>query len=698
MRKYFFILLTLLLLVGCKSGQQSSSEHAYTNMLVNETSPYLLQHAHNPVDWNPWGDEALAKAKKENKLLIISIGYAACHWCHVMEHESFEDTIVAQLMNEHFVSIKVDREERPDVDDVYMTACQVSNGGGCGWPLNAIALPDGRPIWAGTYFPKKKWIEILTYFQEQKEEDFAKMEKIAENLTSTVKQQGQLALQPIQGEISYPTEKLTSLVENILAKHDFKKGGRSGAPKFPMPDIYHFLQEYTFHINNEKANDAVRLLLDNMAAGGIYDQLGGGFARYSTDKDWKVPHFEKMLYDNAQLISLYANAYAQKPNKRYKEVIDESIAFVLRELSHPKGGFYSSLDADSDGEEGLFYIWDKAEIDSLLKPEEAAVFNSFYNIKANGNWEHGHNILFYSPKDAVPTLTTEEEGLLVSAKTKLFNVRAKRVRPALDDKVLTSWNGLMIIGLLDAAASLGSESYYEAALKTASLYAKEGMDKEGRLWRNSKDGVFSINGFLDDYALMAQAFVRLYEASFDEKWLYRAEKLLDYALEHFSNKESELYFYTSDIDSPLVSRRMEIQDNVIAASNSALAEALFDVGHFLNKESYVDQSERMLQAVLNQTRIAESPTYFSNWLQLLNKFTFPVYEVAIVGDDASRQAKLMQKNYLPNVLYLGGKDEGTLDLLENKLIDEETFIYVCRNKVCKLPVMEAEEAIGLLED
>ena len=696
MNKNLSILLVFTLLTACKSSQQNTSQHAYTNHLINETSPYLLQHAHNPVDWHPWGDEALEKAKNENKLLIISIGYAACHWCHVMEHESFEDTIVAQMMNEHFVSIKVDREERPDVDDVYMTACQLSNGKGCGWPLNAIALPDGRPIWAGTYFPKDKWMDVLAYFQKQKEEDFAKMEEIAANLTSGVKKQGQLALQPIPEDITYSTEQLSSLVDNLLATHDFDKGGRRGAPKFPMPDIYHFLQEYTFNVENDRANEATRLILDNMAAGGIYDQLGGGFARYSTDAHWKVPHFEKMLYDNAQLISLYANAYAQKPNKRYKEVIDQSIAFALRELSHPKGGFYSSLDADSEGEEGLFYIWNKQQIDTLLTSEEAALVNTYYNITKRGNWEKEHNILFYTPGKKV--LTEMEQIVLNNAKQKLFQERVKRIRPPLDDKVLTSWNGLMIIGLLDAAAALENKSYYDAALKTANLYAKEAMQKDGRLWRNSKDDVFSINGFLDDYALMAQAFVRMYEASFDEKWLYRAEKLLDYALAHFANKESELFYYTSDIDPPLVSRRMEIQDNVIAASNSALAEALFDVGHYLNKENYIDHSQRMLQAVLSQTRIVESPTYFSNWLQLLTKFTFPVYEVAIVGPEAAQKARLMQKNYLPNVLYLGGKKEGSLDLLKNKLMEGETFIYVCRNKVCKFPVPSVEEAIELLDD
>lgn len=697
MKQLFYLLFALTAFVACKSAHTTTEEGAHTNELINETSPYLLQHAHNPVNWYPWGDKALEKAKAEDKLIVISVGYAACHWCHVMEHESFEDSIVAQIMNEHFVSIKVDREERPDVDDVYMTACQLSGGKSCGWPLNAIALPDGRPVWAGTYFPKDKWIEILEFFQKQKEEDYPKMEEFARSLIDRIDDQSQLPALPFEEEDAFQPALIDDMVQKVLALHDLEKGGRKGAPKFPLPDIYQFLQAYTYHTDKEEAAQAVSLILDNLAAGGIYDQIGGGFARYSTDADWKVPHFEKMLYDNAQLLSIYANAYEQQANPRYKQVMEETVSFMQNELLDKKGGFYSSIDADSEGEEGRFYIWSEKEIESLLTPEEFQLVKAYYQITNAGNWEHGNNILYYALGDKRMDLNEAQQALLETAKQKLFTVRAKRIRPLTDDKILTSWNGLAIIGLLDAARALGNTSYKELAIQTAELYANKAMDKEGRLWRSRKDGVFSINAFLDDYALMAQAFVKVYESTFDEQWLHKADLLLTYALAHFENPESDLYYYASKIDAPLVSRRMEMQDKVIASSNSLLAEALLSIGTYLDKKEYIQSSKRMLQSVLQQSQMKESPVFFSNWSQLLLKYTYPYYEVAIVGKDASALAEAMQKNYLPNVLYLGGKDEGTLDLLKYKAVEGETFIYVCKDKVCKLPVNEFEQAIDLVD-
>ena len=683
---------------GCKSVSQES--HAYTNAFINQSSPYLLQHAHNPVNWYPWGEEALAKAQAEDKLLIISIGYAACHWCHVMEHESFEDTLVARVMNDNFVAIKVDREERPDVDDVYMTACQLASDGGCGWPLNAIALPDGRPIWAGTYFPRRQWVEVLQYFIKEKADKGPQMIQYAEQLTQTIQALGQLS--PTAEGISMTMETADTFARQLLQGLDHEQGGRKGAPKFPMPDNFQWLQAYAFFTGNQEARQVWETTLDHLAAGGIYDHLGGGFARYSTDADWLVPHFEKMIYDNSQLVSLFSAAYAQTGKERYREVVSQTLDFVQRELTAPNGCFYSSLDADSDGEEGKFYVWRAAELDSLLTPAEAQLMRQYYGVTRPGNWEKGKNILHTS---FVPAPTPAEilaaapagPALLASAQTKLFAARSQRVRPGLDDKMLTAWNALMIRGFADAAAALHEPTYLEQAVAAAHSLFGQALQADGRLWRNSRNGKSSINAFLDDYAFSAQALLRLYELTFEEQWLKKAQLLTDYALVHFSNPDSDFLFYTSDLDPPLVSRRMDIQDNVIASSNSALAEVFWQLGLYLDREDYRSKSDRMLAAVISSAEMTQNASFFANWGQLLLRRVYPLYEVAIVGEDWPQLSRELQAQYLPNAVFLGGATEGSLALLENKLVAEETYIYVCRNKVCKLPVKTAHAALDLLK-
>jgi len=686
-------ILVLLTFGSCSSTSQDGGGHLYTNALVNESSPYLLQHAHNPVNWNPWGEAALAKAKEEDKLLIISVGYAACHWCHVMEHESFEDTTVARIMNEHFISIKVDREERPDVDDVYMAACQLANDKGCGWPLDAIALPDGRPIWAGTYFPRKQWLEVLEYFVKEKEKNGAKMEDYAANLTQTINAVSALA--PVEEMPELKPENADNFAQTMLLGLDAQRGGRKGAPKFPMPDIFAWLQEYAFYTGNEQARGVWKTTLDQLAAGGINDQLGGGFARYSTDDRWLVPHFEKMLYDNAQLVSLFANAYAETGTPRYREVVEETLTFVERELMDKKGVFYSSLDADSEGEEGKFYVWTTEEIDSLLSPAAAELVKKYYRFSKSGNWEEEMNILHYDP--AAPSLSADDLAALKTAKATLLKARAQRVRPGLDDKVLTAWNGLMIKGYADAAAALQNENYLEKALTAANFMETSMKRKDGGLWRNYKDGKSSINAFLDDYALLSQAYLRLYELTFDESWLEKTEQLATYALEHFGNPESDLLFYTSDLDPPLITRRTEIKDNVIAGSNSAFAKVLWQLGLYLDREDFSERSHKMLAAVLASPETMQTPGFFAGWGQLMLKMAYPPYEVAIVGKGWKPLSRELEASYLPNAIFLGGPDEGSLALLKNKAVEEETFIYVCRNKMCKLPVQTAKEAEALMD-
>jgi len=692
--------LLFLLLFGCKSPiGPSASNHEYTNHLIEESSPYLLQHAHNPVDWYPWGEEALNKAKTEDKMLLISVGYAACHWCHVMEHESFEDTTVSKIMNEHFVCIKVDREERPDIDDVYMTACQMSTGKSCGWPLNAFALPDGRPVWAGTYFRKKEWMDILKYFIDEREKKPQQMEEYAQKLTQGLQSQENIVINTSEQSFSKTT--LQSIAKKFLANIDFKRGGRKGSPKFPMPNNYEFLLNYHFLYDDAKALEAVNTTLENMAFGGIYDHLGGGFARYSTDGNWKVPHFEKMLYDNGQLVSLYSKTFQLTKNPLYREVVEETLEYIEREMTSKQGGFYSSLDADSEGEEGKFYVWQHDEIDAVLSdPKENEIFKDYFEIRKNGNWEHGKNILYRKESRAdiakkhqleVPEL----EQLIKKQKAALFADREKRIRPGLDDKVLTSWNALMLNGYIDAYRAFGDAEYLEAALKNAHFIDKEMIQADNRLNRNYKDGKSVINAFLDDYALTVIAFTALYEVTFDEKWLYRAKDLTDYAIAHFFDSESGMFNYTSDIDPP-IARKKELGDNVIPGSNSSMARALHLLGIYLYNGDYSAKAQQMMHNMSEQIADNEAPNFFSNWCNLYTHLVNPPYEIAIVGDQHQQLREEMMRHYLPHALLLGGKDEGSLELLTNKLQDGSTMIYVCQNKVCKFPVTEVNKAIGMM--
>jgi uncharacterized protein len=687
--KYFPLALLLLGLLACQGGPRERA-----NALIHERSPYLQQHAYNPVDWQPWGEAALEKARREDKMLIVSVGYAACHWCHVMEKESFSDPEVARLMNEHFIAIKVDREERPDVDGVYMAACQLAGERACGWPLNAFALPDGRPVWAGTYSPRKQWLEILEYFVQAYQNDRVPMERYAAQLSAGL--QAANRPQPPLAPAAFAAAQLSNIAEAFFDNLDLQRGGRKGAPKFPMPNAYEFLLQYHRLSGHPTALQAVTVTLGQLAGSGLYDQLGGGFARYATDADWRVPHFEKMLYDNAQLVSLYSKAYQATGEERYRQVAIETLAFVERELTSPEGGFYSSLDADSEGEEGRFYTWQKAEIDSILgDARRSALFCAYFSVEAGGNWE-GRNILYRS-KNGEKILTeykitpNELTIQIEAARQQLFAARAQRPRPALDHKVLTAWNALMIQGYLDAYRAFGEPAYLAAAERNAHFLMEQMMKKDGRLERAWAEGRAGINAFLDDYAFCIQAFVSLYECTFEEAWLGRAEKLADYALAHFLDVESGFFYYTSALDPPLAARRMELEDNVIPASNSALARALFHLGHLLYRTDFTERAEALLQAMAPRLEASVEPNFFSNWCALYAELAYPFYEIAVVGPDAAALAAELRRHYLPNALLLGGQAEGSLPLLKGKLQAGETYIYVCLDKVCKWPVKAVEE-------
>jgi uncharacterized protein YyaL (SSP411 family) len=688
-----FVVLSLLF-SSCKGQNKEPKKetHPYTNELIHESSPYLLQHAHNPVNWFPWVDKAFQKAKDENKLVIISIGYAACHWCHVMEHESFEDVEVAKYMNEHFVCIKVDREERPDVDQIYMTAAQLLTGSG-GWPLNALALANGKPFYAGTYFPKESWLEKLAYFIDIQSKNPKALEEQAQKVTDGIHNSETITF---SDEKSIATmDEINTLFNQWKPSIDFIKGGELSAPKFPMPSNWGFLLQYNYLTKNTDALKAVTIILDNMAFGGIYDQLGGGFSRYSTDVNWKAPHFEKMLYDNAQLISLYSHAYQVTKNPLYKAVVEKTLAFIESELTATNGGFYSSLDADSEGEEGKYYVWTEKEITTILG-KEAQLFIDYYQVSKSGNWKKGTNILYRSIKEhrlekKYNLTIIQIQSKIEANKIMLLKVRSKRIKPRLDDKILTSWNGLMIKGYIDAYETFGHEKYKEKALKNAKFILENVLQKNGELKRNYKNNAATINGLLDDYAFTIDAFISIYQATFDESYLSIAKELTDYSITHFFDAKSGMFFYTHNQFSNLISRKMEITDNVIPSSNSQMAKNLFQLGLFFDNEDYTSKSKQMLLNVKKDMH--KNIRYYSNWGSLELLFISPPNEIAIVGENSETLRKEFTKYYLPNSLFLGAENEGTLSLLKGKLIANKTTIYVCTNKSCKAPTTNVADAL-----
>ncbi|GGA89345.1 thioredoxin domain-containing protein [Mucilaginibacter rubeus] len=667
------------------------------NRLANSTSPYLLQHANNPVNWYPWGKEALDKAKAENKLILVSIGYSACHWCHVMEHESFEDEAVAAVMNEYFVCIKVDREERPDVDQIYMSAVQLMSGRG-GWPLNCICLPDQRPIYGGTYFRKNDWTSLLfnlADFYKQKPEE---AEDYAVRLTEGIQKYESIEFVVAQAE--HTRDDLQAIVSNWKRYFDKQEGGTGNAPKFPMPNNWQALMRYGYLMKDDEVAAQVKLTLHKMAFGGIYDHVGGGFARYSVDGHWHVPHFEKMLYDNAQLISLYAEAYTWHPDELYKQVVDEIITFSTRELMSPEYGFYSALDADSEGKEGKFYIFTKNEIEEILG-DDAGLFSIYYNITEDGNWEEEEsNVLFRkdSDEDLAAKLGLPVHELLAkiaASRQKVFEARSVRVRPGLDNKILASWNGLMLKGLTDAYRTFNKPEYLELALNNAGFILNNLLGQNGRLSRvygvtSSQDKPVA---FLDDYANIIDGLIALYEVTFNEHWLQQAKSLADTAIAHYYDEARGIFFFTADDDEQLIARKSEIMDGVIPASNSVMARVLKKLGLLFDNESYIEVSAQLLRNVMPQ--LAKYGSAYSNWVMLLLDEVFGINEIAITGAGAETFRKEMENNYIPNKIMLGG-NTGSLPLLQDKF-GASTQIFICKDKTCGLPANNPADALNEVE-
>lgn len=664
------------------------------NSLIRASSPYLLQHAYNPVNWYEWGEEALAKAKQENKLILVSIGYSACHWCHVMERESFELHEVAEVMNKHFVCIKVDREERPDIDQIYMLAIQLMTGSG-GWPLNCICLPDQRPIYGGTYFKKEDWINILLNVADLWQTEPGKAEQYAVQLTEGIRSSEKVI--PNIRTTPYTEKDLQDITTPWKRNFDMIEGGYNRAPKFPLPNNWQFLLRYS-HLMKENATHVSTLLtLEKMAFGGIYDQIGGGFARYSVDGDWHVPHFEKMLYDNAQLISLYAEAYQFSGIQLFKEVAIESITWIEREMTSPEGLFYSALDADSEGVEGKFYVWDLLEFEKILGAD-AALLADYFNVTAQGNWEEEEiNILLrkYTPEEyaelkgiPIAEFTTK----LNLAKEKLLTVRSKRMHPGLDDKCLTAWNAMMIKALAESSQIFDREEFYLAAKKAADFILANLTAENGGLYRNYKHNKASITGFLDDYAFFIAALIALYEADFEDRWLLEAKKLTDWVLSNFRDLDSPMLFYTPANGESLIARKHEIMDNVIPAANSVMAQNLKHMGLLFDEIRYTERADAMLAAVHPQIKTYGSA--YSNWaIQMMNE-VFGINEIALTGDSVTQVRKGLNERYIPNKIILGGTNS-VLPLLKDKQ-SIETKIYICRNKSCQLPVTTVEEALKLI--
>ena len=670
--------------------------HQHTNQLINETSPYLLQHAHNPVNWYPWGEAALQKAKLENKPILVSIGYAACHWCHVMERESFEDEGTAQIMNAHFINIKIDREERPDLDHIYMDAVQAMTGSG-GWPLNVFLTPDCKPFYGGTYFPPVKaynrmsWKETLYKIHQSYQEKKHEIEAQAENLMDHLINSNSFGItKPNNAEKPsiFTQENLELIAENILKQADTKWGGFGNAPKFPQTfSIQYLLRHYHF-TNNETALQQALLSIDKMIYGGIYDQLGGGFARYSTDNKWLAPHFEKMLYDNALLLGVLADAYQITHHKLYAETIAQTIGFIEREMHSSEGGFYSALDADSEGVEGKFYVWDKVEIDDLLK-NDAALFCEYYDVTEHGNWEHT-NILWvkeplqdFAERKAIEV--NDLKAILDRCNNILMAHRNTRIRPQLDDKILLGWNALLITALCKSYAATGIGSYKNLAIKNAFFIEDKFANADGSYHHTYKNKQSKISAFLDDYAYLIQAYIQLQEITGDSNYLIQAKKITEFVIENFSEISTGYFYFTNQHQTDVIVRKKEVYDGAIPSGNAVMAANLHYLAVVFDIKNWLQQSLNMVETL--GMAIVRYPTSFGVWASLIQLQTIGVKEIIVSGKNAISFLPLILLEFLPNkVLQAANNNHIDFVLLQHKDFNRNATFYLCKNGNCRQPL------------
>lgn len=679
------------------------------NRLQHESSPYLQQHAGNPVDWYAWKSEAFERAEKEDKPILVSIGYSTCHWCHVMERESFENEEIAKLMNENFINIKVDREERPDVDQIYMDACQVFTGQG-GWPLNCFLTPDGRPFYAGTYFPphpahsRPSWRQLLEYLTRVYREEREKVEKQADQLTARIRRTDEVFLEEdfsleTAAETSFSDEDQHRIFNNMQQHFDKTHGGFGGAPKFPNTMPLEYLLAYAHHYGEQEALHQVGRSLDKMIRGGIYDQLGGGFARYATDRAWLAPHFEKMLYDNGLLVSLLADAYKVTKRPLYRETIEETLGFIRREMTSPEGGFYAALDADSEGEEGKFYVWDKSEIEEVLGPE-AELFCEFYGVSSAGNWE-GKNILWREKSLAAFAVEKgmEEAGLREQLKRNrelLLEHRSQRVRPGLDDKILLGWNALMASGYAKAYQALREPAYLVAARRNLDLLLERFRQGDGpALFHTYKGGNAQYDAFLDDYAFLIAALLDVYESSFEEQYLREAHRFAGYVRNHFMDEESGLFYYTGAEQTDVLMRKKELYDSAVPSGNSTM------VHNLLRLSALFDDADMQREAVTMLGQLKEAiqkyPTTFAGWARATLSLAAPSWEIAVVGARALETAGALNEHFIPNHVMMAATDsDDRYPLLTGRPGGDPPKIYICQQYACQRPVTEVDEALKMV--
>ncbi len=704
------------------------SEHRHTNRLIGETSPYLLQHAHNPVDWYPWGEEALRRAKEENKPILLSVGYSACHWCHVMERESFENEEIAALMNAHFVNVKVDREERPDIDHIYMSAVQMLAGQG-GWPMTVFLTPDGKPFYGGTYYPPEDrygrpgFPRILQAVAEAWRERREQIEQQSEEILRHLKQMSALDL-PAKAATQ---EIFDRAYQQLRMSFDRRLGGFGDAPKFPQPMILDFLLRYAVRTREREPLEMALFTLEKMAFGGIYDQLGGGFHRYSTDSYWLVPHFEKMLYDNAQLALTYLRAYQITGDAFYRRIVEETLDYVRREMTAPFGGFYSTQDADSEGEEGRFFVWTEEEIREILGSDDAALFCRYYDVTPRGNWEHKNILNVTAPPDAFArAVRMEPEAFLQrleAMRRRLFEAREKRIKPGRDEKVLVSWNGLMLAAFADAGAVLRRADYLQTAVNNAEfvlreMYRAPGAGEAARLMHTGKEvlveepmhpaqraaafRVAPIPGFLEDYAAYADGLLRLYEATFERRWLEAARALADAILERFSDPNGGFFSTAADAER-LIERPKDIMDNATPSGNSVALEALLRLAILTGEERYRGPAVYALQQLGEMA--AQHPQAFGRLLCALDLLVGPSQELAVVGarEDPGTQALLAvaRESYYPNLLLALSDPSDPLPddlpLLESRAMqDGRPTAYLCENYACQQPTSDPQTLLAQL--
>ncbi|MFN2456942.1 MAG: thioredoxin domain-containing protein [Chitinophagaceae bacterium] len=691
-----------------KQKHQNSSFSNGGNRLIHETSPYLLQHAHNPVDWYPWGNEAFEKAKKEDKPVLVSIGYSACHWCHVMERESFEDTDVAAIMNEHFVNIKVDREERPDVDHIYMDAVQAISGQG-GWPLNVFLTPDGKPFYGGTYFPPQRtfnrasWREVLAAITSAYHEKREEIQMQAENLTDHLKVSNEFGIASANKQV-FDAGKIDEAFRNAMKQADMQWGGFGKAPKFPQSFTIQFLLRYHYLVQKNSSSvldkeqgydalDQALLSLNKMIQGGLYDHLGGGFARYSTDTEWLVPHFEKMLYDNALLVTTLAEAFQITNNEVYKDVIEETLEFIEREMMQEEQGFYSALDADSEGEEGKFYVWSSSEVKEVLG-NDADLFCRYFDITEAGNWE-GKNILWM--KTSLKQFSSENgindeqelQKIIKEGKKKLLQARTKRTRPLLDDKILLSWNALMNIGYSKAYAATGNEHFRQVALKNMEFLMQNLKADNATFYHTWKDKQAKHPAFLDDYAYLIAALVELAQITADYQWLYKAREITEIVLEHFADKDSPYFLYSPDFQTDILVRKKEIYDGATPSGNAVMAINLYNLSILFDNKQWKQHAENMLNSLGDVP--VKYPTSFGVWLCALFQFIFGTNEIAIVGQQSIVKLTEVLGFYIPHKIIMATTNGSEFPLLKDKTTNGKTLFYVCKNYACQQPVTSIEE-------